>query len=362
MTMARSMMFESWRGRYADSPRAVSESISQQHPDIRLDWVIGDPRQLPEQCTPVKRHSAGYFRKLLSTDYLFTNDIVSKHLVKGPRVTYIQCWHGTPLKKVGFDESHPDSRGFASHMRRVVRDVRKWDYLVSPSPTCSDLLRSAFRYEGRILETGYPRNDVLNSVQAPRIREQVRASLGISPEQLVVLYAPTWRDDSKDESGHFQDTSTVDYQLMSRSLPPGTVLLNRLHAVVHSKARTWQDERLTVLDVSKYPDIADLYLAADVLVSDYSSAIYDFAVTGKPIVLYAYDLTQYSETTRGLYFDYHLWAPGPIVTTFGQLIEELLRVGDFEIRYAERYRAFRQRFCPLEDGRATDRLLAAVLG
>ena len=358
--MVHTMMFESWRGRYADSPRAISEALTQQQPGVRLNWVSSHPDLLPEYCTPVKRHSLDYFRKLLTTDFLFTNDIVSQHLVKGPRVTYIQCWHGTPLKKIGFDESHPGSKGFAAHMKRVVRDVRKWDYLVSPSPTCSELLRSAFRYEGPILESGYPRNDILHSVKAPQIRATARAQLGISPEQLVVLYAPTWRDDSRDETGNFRDTSAVDYRLMSDSLPPGTVLLNRLHSVVHSKARTWKDERLTVLDVSKYQDIAELYLVADVLVSDYSSAIYDFAVTGKPIILYAYDLLQYSESTRGLYFDYHQWAPGPISTTFEELIEELLCLDDYGKHYAKRYEAFTKRFCPLEDGHATDRLLAAV--
>lgn len=358
--MVRTMMFESWRGRYADSPRAISEALTQQQPDSRLNWVSSHPDLLPESCTPVKRHSLSYFRKLLTTDYLFTNDIVSQHFVKGPQVTYIQCWHGTPLKKIGFDESHPDSKGFTAHMKRVVRDVSKWDYLVSPSPTCSELLRSAFRYEGPILETGYPRNDILQSENASQIRTTVRSNLHISPEQLVVLYAPTWRDDSKDETGNFRDTSTVNYRLMSESLPPGAVLLNRLHTVVRSKARTWKDERLTVLDVSNHPDIAELYLAADVLVSDYSSAIYDFAVTRKPIILYAYDFVQYSESTRGLYFDYHQWAPGPITTTFEELVEELLCLDDYETRYATRYEAFIKRFCPLEDGHATDRLLTAV--
>ncbi|PQZ97024.1 hypothetical protein CQ017_15485 [Arthrobacter sp. MYb224] len=359
--MVRTMLFESWRGRYADSPRAISEGVSKLHPEIRLDWVATDEARLPENCTPVKRHSPDYFRKLLTTDFLVANDIVSKHLLKGPRVTYIQCWHGTPLKKVGFDESHPSSKRFSAHMRRVVRDVRKWDYLVSPSPACTELLRSAFRYDGHVLETGYPRNDILNSPQAPRIRQRVRARLGVSPDQLVVLYAPTWRDDSKDEHGRFRDPSAMDYKLMSRLLPAGTVVLNRLHTVVQSKASTWQDERLSVVDVSRYSEVADLYLAADVLVSDYSSAIYDFAVTGKPIILYPYDLVKYSEQTRGLYFDYHQWAPGPITQTLEELIAELLRLDDYANRFAPGYEMFRQRFCPLEDGQATSRLLAAVL-
>lgn len=355
-------MFESWRGRYADSPKALSETVAVKFPATQLNWVISDPTQLPSNTVPVKRHSADYFRKLLTTDLLVTNDIVSKHLVKGPQVTYLQCWHGTPLKKVGFDESHPGSKSFATHMKRVVRDVKKWDYLISPSPVCSGLLRSAFRYEGPILETGYPRNDILKSERAASVREAVRAQFGIQADQLVVLYAPTWRDDARDEHGRLRDTSALDYRLLADALPAGTVILNRLHAVVHDVAATWQDERLTVLNVSKYPDIADLYLASDVLVSDYSSAIYDFAVTGKPIILYAYDLTEYSKVTRGLYFEYEHWAPGPIATNITELATELLALANYRERFGTRYHGFTERFCPLEDGKASQRVLEAILG
>ncbi len=111
-----------------------------------------------------------------------------------------------------------------------------------------------------------------------------------------------------------------------------------------------------VLDVSSYPDIADLYLAADVLVSDYSSAVYDFAVTGKPILLFAPDLDRYRDSVRGMYFDYEDWAPGPVSTTQDGLAAGLVDLEGVAAKYDERYRGFVQRFCPHEDGHAAERV------
>ncbi|GAA4373736.1 CDP-glycerol glycerophosphotransferase family protein [Paeniglutamicibacter cryotolerans] len=359
--MCPSAMFESWRGRYADSPKAVSEQLALRSPDIKQYWVASDGAALPDYCLPLRRHSPAYFLQLLRSDYLFTNDIVTKHLVKGRNVRYIQSWHGTPLKRIGFDETQATYSGAAKHRQRMIRDVSKWDYLVSPSPECSSLFRSAFRYEGEILETGYPRNDILNSDSSSALRKTVRGALGILPGEHVVLYAPTWRDDSKAENGRFQDTSNINYERLATYTPEGTVFLSRMHSVVEAHRPKGPSGHLKVLDVSGYPDIAELYLAADVLVSDYSSAIYDFAVTGKPIILYAYDLLEYSTSVRGLYFDYAEWAPGPIVTSLEELGSAISNSELFRVTLQPRYRSFQQRFCPWEDGKATQRLLDALL-
>ena len=136
-----------------------------------------------------------------------------------------------------------------------------------------------------------------------------------------------------------------------------TVLLMRMHSVVST--RRGRDETGRVIDVSDHPDIAELYLAADVLVSDYSSAVYDFAVTGKPIVLYAYDLEHYRDGIRGMYLGYEEWAPGPIVTTVEELAATVTAVvlpGGMDAGKG-RYDQFVQRFCPVEDGGASDRVV-----
>lgn len=350
------VMFESWRGRYADNPRAISQELSILRPELRQIWVAEETTELPPGVERVRRHSPEYFARLLSCDFLITNDIVSKHLVKGPRVTYLQTWHGTPLKTMGFDEHMAQYPGAAAHMKRMVRDVKKWDYLLSASPECSGLLRSAFHYGGPILETGYPRNDILNSPQAGAIRRTVRSRLGLESGQQVVLYAPTWRDNSVGAGG-IVDPGALDVGLLRQLLPAGTVLLNRLHSVV--QARQGSDDGF-LRDVSNYPDIAELYLAADVLVSDYSSAVYDFAVTGKPIVLFAYDLAGYRDDVRGMYFDYDQWAPGPVVADTEALADVLTDAAAHQLRLRDRYDGFVQRFCPNEDGKASRRVIEAV--
>jgi CDP-glycerol glycerophosphotransferase len=352
-------LFESWRGLYADSPRSLSERLGQVWPSARRVWVSADGSHgFPSDVRTVRRHSTAYFRRLLSADVLVANDIISKHLVKGPRTTYVQMWHGTPLKLIGHDERAHAYSGAAAHVKRMVRDVAKWDFLVSPSAECTRLFRSAFGYSGEVWETGYPRNDILSSPEAGRIRTRVREQLGLHPEATVVLYAPTWRDDDKTEEGRFQQSVMPDLALLEEALPPGARLLMRTHKNVTAPLRGHGHE--LVVDVSAHPEIAELYLAADVLVSDYSSAIFDFAVTRKPILLFAPDLDRYRDDVRGLYFDYETWAPGPVADTDEELAELLHDVEKVSPRYSAAYDDFLNRFCPHEDGHATDRVLERV--
>src|SRR4051794_2468788 len=235
------------------------------------------------------------------------------------------------------------------------RDVAKWDYLVSPSPACSEMFRSAFGFEGEMWETGYPRNDVLRAPGADARRDDVRRRLGLEPGALAVLHAPTWRDDDKTEDGRFRQSVLLDPDLVAAALPEGARLLLRLHRNVKERPVSSRDD--FAIDVSGHPDIADLYLAADVLVSDYSSAVYDFAVTGKPILLFAPDLDRYRDTVRGMYFDYESWAPGPVAITQEELAASLTDLDGVVRTFGERYRHFVEQFCPHEDGHASERVV-----
>jgi CDP-glycerol glycerophosphotransferase len=349
----RTVMFESWRGLYADSPRVLSERLASD-PSLRRLWVTTKEDEFPADVATVRRHSPAYFRSLLATEALVTNDIVSKHLVKGPRVRYLQLWHGTPLKLIGHDEWAHRYTGAQAHLKRMVRDVAKWDYLVSPSHACSEIFRSAFGFEGEIWETGYPRNDVLRSPDADTRRDDVRRTLGIEPGAVAVLHTPTWRDDDKTDDGRFRQSVRLDPALIAAALPDCARLLQRLHRNVTERPTGTRGD--VVIDVSSHPDIADLYLAADVLVSDYSSAVYDFAVTGKPILMFAPDLDRYRHTVRGMYFEYEDWAPGPVSTTQEDLAKNLSQLDDVATSWGERYGHFVQKFCPHEDGRAGERV------
>lgn len=357
MSRTKKALFESWRGRYADNPRAISERLTERFPELRQIWVAGPDVHLPAGVERVTRHSVSYFYHLSTVDFLITNDIVSQHHLKSPRCTYVQTWHGTPLKVIGHDEVDQKYDGAEAHFKRMTRDVAKWDHLLSPSTEISSILAGAFRFNGSILETGYPRNDVLSGPQADLIRSRTRATLGIPDGTRAVLYAPTWRDDANSTSG-FTDPGGLDMDRFLRSCPD-TILLNRMHAVVGSRVT----DKDGVIDVSEHGDIAELYLAADVLVSDYSSATFDFAVTRKPIVLFAYDLDHYRSDLRRFYFDYESWAPGPITTTTESLSAAIMAAtpsGTGDQDTSDRYQRFIDRFCPNEDGSASDRVIDAV--
>lgn len=344
-------VFESWRGRYADSPREISQALGEATPRLRRLWV--GESGFPEDVGSVRRHSPAYFARLWSCDLLVANDIVTKLLRKGPRTFYLQCWHGTPLKLLGHDETKATYAGHAEHMARLRRDVDHWDALLSPSAEVTEIFRSAFGYEGEVWETGYPRNDPLLAADAAQRREQVRAQLGLEPRERAVLWAPTWRDDQRDDAGRLTMRGLLDVRRLVSGLPEGTRLLLRLHKNVVGAAPDLVAPG--ALDVSSHPDITDLYLAADVLVSDYSSAVFDFAVTGKPMVLHVPDLEHYRDRARGMYFDYESWAPGPLTRSTEELADVL--GGDQRAGYED----FRRRFCPHEDGGSTQRVLQRLL-
>ena len=363
------VVFESWRGLYADSPRVLSERLGELEPALRRRWVTSGEHPFPADVATVRRHTPAYFASLLSADALVANDIISRHLVKGPRVRYLQLWHGTPLKLIGHDERAHAYSGAGAHLRRMERDVAKWDFLVSPSPACTEIFRSAFGYDGEVWETGYPRNDPLRSPDAGARRREVRRRLGVADDAVVVLHAPTWRDDDKDAEGRFRQSVALDPGPLAAALPEGSRLLVRLHRNVAARpdidGATGGASDGFVQDVSDHPDVSELYLAADVLVSDYSSVVYDFAVTGRPIVLFAPDLERYRDRVRGFYFDYEDWAPGPVTATSEELAAVLADLSGLRQAWNARYRAFVDRFCPHEDGRAGERVatrLLSVLG
>ncbi len=353
----RRALFESWRGRYSDSPRVVSELLGTVAPDVQRVWVASNPADFPADVTCIPRHRPRHFGYLAGCDFLVTNDIVTRHLVKGPKVTYVQAWHGSPIKVVGLDESEPRYRNGMAHRKRMLRDVAKWDYLLTNSEEYTRILRGAFGYEGEVLEVGYPRNDILVNDDGSR-REQIRRGLGLRPDQQAVLYTPTWRDDAQREGGGFFQPQLIDWRLLDSLLPPDVVILNKLHNHVTADQPP-PDGR--VIDVSRYADVTDLILASDAMISDYSSIIYDYAVTGRPIVLHAPDLDRYRGQVRAFYFDYESWAPGPITGSTEELAEVIGSLDRVADEYANTYGDFVKRFCTFETGRASEQVVAALL-
>ena len=349
------VVFNSFTGHFSDSPRAIYEEVSARWP-VKADWVASeDVDGFPGSVRCVEPYGADFLRSIGSSRFVVSNLQMPRSFQKRRGAVYVQTWHGTPLKRIGFD--NPRWEGDRAGLDAMARDFAKWDFLVSQNAFSTQVFRRAFRYDGEVLEVGYPRNDILNAPKRDDVRADVRRQLGIEETQTVVLYAPTWRDDLLDEHGSLRFASALNVNAVHDRLSETHVLLLRLH---YKLGAHLGDTLPGVRNVSRYPDIRDLYLAADVLVTDYSSAMFDFAVTGKPIIVFAYDLAAYRDDLRGLYLDLETEAPGPVCRTTEELIETLLDAERATAGTASRYAQFRERFCSLDDGRASQRVIDRV--
>jgi CDP-glycerol glycerophosphotransferase len=351
------IVYNSFEGRFSDNPRALYEALRARGGGHEHVW-LADPDHAAGFPAGVEmaRYGTPEGRQALETaDVLIANTHTDVEWAKRDDALYLQTWHGTPLKRIHWDVLWAP----AGRLERLSRDVARWDWLISPNRPSTPLLRGAFRYDGTVLESGYPRNDVLNGPDRDAIRAAVRAELDIADDRTVVLYAPTWRDDEVFADGGGTFRLAFDVDAFTEHLGDDHVLLLRLHYMLTGRLKPV--EHPAVRDVSLHPDISRLYLAADVLVTDYSSTMFDFAVTGRPILFYTYDLADYQGRVRGFYFDFAPEAPGPLLDTTLDVLGALRALDAVIERHAERYARFRERFCHLEDGHATDRVLDRLL-
>jgi CDP-glycerol glycerophosphotransferase len=347
------VLFHSWWGKLADSPRAIAEELRRRDVPLEHVWVLDDAAAAPDGAVAVRPGSLEYLRQTGRARYVVSNNTLPAYFRKKRGTTYLQTWHGTPLKRIGFDIERPAFAGGDAYLSDLAREAECWDYLVSPNGFSSKAFRSAFRYRGEILETGYPRNDLLLAPDRDHVRARARRELGIQDGVRAVLYAPTWRD-----SGSF--STELDLDALASGLGDGYIVLLRAHNLDAASVRMAERPRLR--NVSDRDDAGELFLAADVLVTDYSSVMFDFAVTRKPMVFFTYDLERYRDEVRGFYFDFAAEAPGPMVATTAALAAELSDLDAVSRRFDAPYERFRERFCALEDGHAAARVVDAVFG
>ncbi|GAA0523787.1 bifunctional glycosyltransferase/CDP-glycerol:glycerophosphate glycerophosphotransferase [Paractinoplanes ferrugineus] len=341
-----------WYRGVACNPAAIAAKAAELVPEIRPVWVVGKARKgsVPAGTDFVEAGSWAYFRALARARYLVNNVNWPNWMVKRRGTTHVMTHHGTPLKTMGLDQiDYPGAATDADFVARMRRADR-WDFSVSANAHSTVAWERAYPCGYENLEVGYPRNDRL-ATATEADAAAARAKLGVPAGQRVVLYMPTHREWLP------KDTEVLDVEQLSAELGPDTTLLVRAH-YLHVPAAPRVPVaagKHPITDVSSYPVVEDLYLAADVLITDYSSAMFDYAVLDRPVVLYAPDWIVYREV-RGVYFDLADLSPGPMATDFAQLLE-ILRGRD----YADDQRAaFRARFCYLDDGGAAERVVRRV--
>ncbi|MFG1922832.1 CDP-glycerol glycerophosphotransferase family protein [Cryptosporangium sp. NPDC048952] len=348
------VVYNSFSGRYSCNPRAVYERLRDVRPDWEHRWLAAPARRadFPPDVETVPFGGAECVAALEDADLVISNDHLALDWQKRPGTRYVQTWHGTPLKRIHHDVRWaPEGR-----LETLSKDVARWDDLLSPNRASTPRLRRAFGFSGPIHETGYPRNDLLSSPDGDKVRADLRASLGIADSTTAVLYTPTWRDDQVFLAGGRPDFALrLDPATFTDVLGGDHALLLRTHSLVTH--RLDPAEHRSLIDVSDYPDIRDLYLAVDVLITDYSSTMFDFAVTGKPLLFYAYDLDDYRDRLRGFYFDLTADPPGPVLRTEEQVLAALAALDAVVTRYQSAYDRFRATFCHADDGHAADRVV-----
>jgi CDP-glycerol glycerophosphotransferase len=348
------VVFESNLGAdFGDSPGAVHEAIRRRGLDVRTAWVVAGKLEAPDGSASLQRLSFRYCWVMGRASLWVANQNQPSWMRRPGHAAYLQTWHGTPLKRMLHDLDSIVGRD-EGYVGRVDQMISEWSLLLSQSPWATQRLRSAFRYQGEVLELGYPRNDVLLDGSADERAAGVRKRLGLAGSKKVVVYAPTFRDDQR-SGKHFTFALPLDVQQMLDQVGDDYEIVVRLHPVVRGKVRLPDGVHNGGAGIS----MQDLLAAADVLVTDYSSVMFDYAVLGRPMVFFVPDLENYRDRLRGFYFDFEARAPGPLVRTTGQVVD-LLRHPERLGAHAEAMARFREQFCPLDDGHAGDRVVTEL--
>jgi CDP-glycerol glycerophosphotransferase len=339
-----------WFRGYSCSPRAIYEKARELVPDLRGVWVVKDANSVPEGVEHVVANTAEYF-ELIARASVFVNNVnFPDHLVKRDGTIHVATHHGTPLKHMGLDLRHTLVAGRRMNFDTLRQRVARWDLSVSQNAFTTPIWERVYPGTYESLEVGYPRNDVLATAAEDDVR-RIRDELGIEPGRTAVLYTPTHREY---QPGYMP---VLDLARLADALGPGHVVLARLHYFYAADPLLRELHRAgRIRDVATYPSIEELCLAADVLVTDYSSIMFDYAVLDRPIVIHAPDWELY-RTMRGTYFDLMEEPPGVIARTDDELIEALRSRSAWSEDAARLRAAFRARFCSLDDGGAAERVV-----
>lgn len=376
------IIFESFHGRnYSDNPRAIFEKMCEmpEFKDYKFVWAFKKVVKFNKNSFPeiaemqrhyalenanveiVKYGSKRYREVYASAAIWVSNSRIPDYITKKLEQKYIQTWHGTPLKRLGYDIE--SEGGNALHSMRDIRlkndvDAARYTAMLSPSPFASEAFNTSFNLENLdkkdiLQETGYPRNDLLVNFSETDV-ERVKRDLKIPDGKKVILYAPTWRDNQHKSGVGYTFENPLDFAKMKSDLGEDYMILYRSHYFVGNNSGLANDD--FVIDVSKYPDIAELYIVSDILITDYSSVFFDYAILKRPIIFYMYDLEIYRDELRGFYISLDE-LPGEIIESQGDLASKIRDVKIDKKRFAE----FNEEFNPYEDGGSSARAINEIM-
>lgn len=332
------IVFNSFGGRkYDDSPKAIYLEMlnDPRFADYKLVWAFVDPEKfIIPKGKIVKIDSVAYYKAVLKARVWVTNTTMTRALnFTGINTYYLNSWHGSAIKKIGIDA--------VGDSVFVSKGKNFNDVFLAQSEYDRQVFSHAFGISPELIEvTGLPRNDEL--VCESSRADEIRAKLGIPTDKKVILYAPTFRDYAKDGADCVL-TIPFDINKWQEVLGDQFVLLLRAHHAVAKSLNIQENE--FIKDVSTYPHLNDLMIASDMLISDYSSIFFDYAIQGKPMFCFAYDYDEYARK-RGVYFDIREELDNMGINTEDKLISAITNMDEedriavtkkFRDKYVEKY-------------------------
>nr|WP_279665693.1 CDP-glycerol glycerophosphotransferase family protein [Ectobacillus ponti] len=356
------VVFESFLGKqFSDNPRAIYEYLREHDYPYKLYWSV-DKQHLHnfqgKGLNCIRRFSLKWLFIMPRAKFWVTNSRMPLWLPKPKHTTYLQTWHGTPLKRLAADmeEVHMPGTTAEAYKQNFIKEAQRWDYLISPNAYSTEIFRRAFQFDKEMLETGYPRNDFIRKSLDQKIIGKLKAFYNIPLDKKVILYAPTWRDNQFHAKGKYRFDVSLDLDLLQERLGEDYVMLFRLHYLV-SENLDLTPYAGFAYDFSNHEDIRELYIMADVLVTDYSSVFFDYGNLKRPMIFYVYDIEQYRDSLRGFYFNFEQEAPGPLVRTTAELAEAIKQVEADGFQQSAQFQQFYEKFCYLESGESTRRVV-----
>ncbi len=346
-----------------DSPYAIFLGLNahETFSNYQHIWVVDHPDTLVfyqekfkvfQNVSFVIKESNEYLKALTESKFLINNATFPAYFTKKPQQIYINTWHGTPLKHMGFDVKN-NLKGSQNTMKNFLAS----DYMISPNAHTTNIFKHAFKldglYSGEILEIGYPRIDLTINTTANEAREYLAEHLNLKKNP-IILYCPTWRGKNVNDPENSLLNVFEEIKLLNQKLPHQVLV--KVHPFVYSKAKEMPE--LKPYLVPDFLDTNQLMPAVDLMITDYSSIFFDFLVTDKPIVFYVPDLDKY-QNERGVYID--LCAlPGPVADNIQDVItlvsNESYKDADVQGKYAK----FKHNFVNYENGSVTERLIESV--
>ena len=370
-TNEKTILFQSSVGRnYTGSPRYIYEEMIEKGMDkeYKIAWVfeesIYDSIEIPGNGIKLNKSSFKFLLYTLKSKYWIFDTRQPNYLKKPKDTVFIQTWHGTPLKKLALDMEKVDmsaNTDIEKYRKKFKKNTSDWDYLVSQNSYSSEIFRRAFAFNGNMLEIGYPRNDILFNKNNPEDINQIKEKINIPKDKKVILYAPTWRDNEFHKDGIYKFATEMDFDLMKDELKDDYLLIVKYHYSVKDNI-DWDKYSPFVIECNESWDIQELYLISDILITDYSSVMFDYAILKRPMLFFTYDLEFYKNNLRDFYFDMVEEVPGPLVENTEDLVNEIKSLDSEEYfkEYGEKYNKFNSKYNEFDNGTASEEIIKII--